>query len=72
MALIKVVAGGKTFIVDAANKGTAKAFGRTKLEVEVTEASGDDVTAFITEGGTIEKLTPAKVAAAAEPAGAAE
>lgn len=65
MALLKVNAGGKDFIIDCANKGTAKAFGRSKLEVTVTEATGDDVTAFIGNGGTIEKVT-AQVAAKAE------
>lgn len=65
MALLKVNAGGETFIIDCANKGSAKAFGRSKLKVEVTEATGDDVTEFIGNGGTIEKVT-AQAAAKAE------
>jgi hypothetical protein len=59
MALLNVKVGDKNFIVDAENKGTAKAFGRTKIDVTVTDATGDDVTAFISEGGSIEKLVPA-------------
>lgn len=66
MALLKVTAGGKSYIIDCANKGTAKAFGRSKLEVEVAEASGADVTDFIANGGTIEKVEPQPVAAKAE------
>lgn len=70
MALLKVIAGGKTHIIDCANKGSAKAWGRSKLEVTVEEASGEDVTAFIGEGGTIEKVTP-QAAAKAEAEAAA-
>lgn len=68
MALLKVIAGGKSYVIDCANKGSAKAWGRSKLDVSVEEASGEDVTAFIGEGGTIEKVVPAEVkkAAAAE------
>jgi transcription antitermination factor NusA-like protein len=66
MALLNVKVGGKSFIIDCANKGSAKAWGRTKIEVEVSEASGDDVTAFIGDGGSIEKVVPAAKAEAAE------
>ncbi len=66
MALLNVKVGEKSYIVDAENKGTAKAFGRTKIDVTVTEASGDDVMAFISEGGSIEKLLPAPKKAAGE------
>lgn len=74
MALLKVTVGDKSHIIDCANKGTANAWGRTKIAVEVTEASGDDVTAFMADGGTIEKVVPAekKAAAPAEGAAAAE
>lgn len=70
MALLKVTAGGKDFIIDCANKGTAKAWGRSKLDVTVEEASGSDVTAFIGDGGTIEKVTPAEAKKAADAADA--
>ena len=72
MALLKVIAGGETFIIDCANKGSAKAYGRSKLQVEVSEATGDDVTAFIGNGGTIEKVTAQAAAKADAEAGAAE
>jgi hypothetical protein len=70
MALLKVIAGGKSYIIDCANKGTAKAFGRSKLEVEVVEASGSDVTEFIANGGTIEKVEPQPVKKEGEEAAA--
>lgn len=70
MALLKVTVGDKSHIIDCANKGTAKAWGRTKIEVEVAEAGGDDVTAFLADGGTIEKVVPEVKAAAAAPAAA--
>lgn len=72
MALLKVTVGDKSHIIECANKGSAKAWGRTKIEVEVSEASGNDVTTFLGEGGTIETVTPkaAAEAAAAETAAA--
>ena len=70
MALMTVKAGNKTYVIDCANKGTAKAFGRSKLEVEVSEATAADVTAFLAEGNSIEKVEPqpAKAAEVAEAA----
>lgn len=68
MALLKVIAGGKTHIIDCANKGTAKAYGRSKLEVTVEEATGADVTDFLAAGNTIEKVEPQPVAKADEAA----
>lgn len=70
MALLNVKVGDQNFVVDAENKGTAKAFGRSKIDVQVTDATGDDVTAFISNGGTIEKLAPAPKKEAGEPAAA--
>lgn len=73
MSLLTVNVSGKKFIVESANKGTAKAWGREKLEVAVTEATGDEITEFLSEGGSIEKLeakTKAAPAAVAETAAA--
>lgn len=66
MALLTVNVNGKKFVVDAGNKGTAKAFGRKQIEVEVSDASAQDVTDFLSAGGVIEILTSAVVVVAAE------
>lgn len=68
MALMTVIAGGNKYVIDCANKGTAKAFGRSKLEVEVAEATAADVTEFIGNGGTIEKVEPQPTTKADAPA----
>lgn len=65
MALLTVTVNGSKFVVDASNKGTAKAFGRKQIEVDVAEATADDVTNFLASGGKIEKLEAAAVAAPA-------
>ncbi len=68
MTILTVNVAGKKFIVDTANKGTAKAWGRNKLEVTVTEATGEEITDFLTEGGTIAKLEAAAKPVADAPA----
>ncbi len=68
MSILKVVAGGKTFIVDSASKGTAKSWGRTKLDVVVEDATGAEITEFLTDGGVIEKLEAKAKKAADAPA----
>lgn len=59
MALLNVKVGGKNIIVEAANKGTAKAYGRKQIEVTVTEATGAEVAEFVTAGNEIVKLETA-------------
>lgn len=66
MSLLTVKVGGLTFVVDAPNKGTAKAFGRKQIEVEVADATADDITAHLAAGHNIEKLVVAEKAPAAE------
>lgn len=71
MSLLKVSVNGKSFIVESKSKATARSWGANKLEVTVDEATADDITNFITEGGTIEKLAAAEKKAkapAADPA----
>lgn len=72
MSLLTVDVSGKKFVVDSANKGTAKAWGREKLEVTVTEATAAEVTDFLSEGNTIEKLESKSKAAPVAAAPAAE
>ncbi len=72
MSLLSVNVAGKIFIVEAANKGTAKAWGREKLEVAVSDATADDVSNFMLEGGEIVKLAPAPKKEKADAAPAAE
>lgn len=62
MALLTVKVGDRKFIIDADNKGTAKAYGRSKIEVEVSDASAADVQEFILNGNSIERVEPAKKA----------
>lgn len=67
MSILTVNVNGNKFIIDCANKGTAKAWGRNKLEVEVTEATGAEITDFLTNGGEIEVVAPkAEAVAVAE------
>lgn len=71
MALITVNVAGTKYIIECANKGTAKAWGQKKLDVVVSDASADDINEFTLAGGTIEKVAPAEKKAAdpAAPAG---
>lgn len=41
--LLKVTVNGQDFFVDAPNKGSAKAYGKKQLKVEVTELSLADL-----------------------------
>lgn len=62
---------GTKFVVDAASKAAAKAFGAKKLEVIVTDATKADIDAFEAEGGVIETVvgkTKSEGTAAAAPA----
>lgn len=43
MSLLKVTVNGETFVVDAPSKGTAKAFGKKQLKVEVEELTSEDL-----------------------------
>lgn len=56
MSLVNVKVNGESFIVDAPNKSTAKAYGRRQIKVEVTEATASEVTDFIKAGKDIVKL----------------
>lgn len=72
MTIMTVNVAGKNFIVDADNKGSAKAWGRNKLDVTVTESTGAEIQAFYMDGGTdIEKILPAAKKAPAAVEGAA-
>lgn len=64
MALMTVKVGDRKFVIDADNKGTAKAFGRKQIEVEVTDATAADVTEFVTAGNAIVRVEPEKKEAA--------
>lgn len=74
MSLVTVNVAGTKHVVEADNKGTAKAWGRSKLDVTVSDATAADINEFVLSGGTIEKLEKAapKAAAAAEGDAAAE
>lgn len=56
--LLKVLVNGiVAAVVDAPNKASAKAFGKTKVEVEVQELSGADLQSL--DVSTIVKVEPA-------------
>lgn len=56
--LLKVLVNGVVAaVVDAPNKASAKAFGKTKVEVEVQELSGADLQSL--DVSTIVKVEPA-------------
>lgn len=54
--LQNVTVNGKSYVVDAATKAAAKAFGAKKLEVTVTPATKADIDAFEAAGGVIETV----------------
>lgn len=56
MSLVNVKVNGESFIVDAPNKSTAKAYGRRQIKVEVLEATAKEVTDFVLSGKEIVKL----------------
>jgi len=62
--LLKVTVNGQVFHVDAPNKGTAKAFGKKQLKVEVEELSLSDLQA-------LDVSTVVKVEVEAKPEGEA-
>lgn len=62
--LLKVTVNGQVFHVDAPNKGTAKAFGKKQLKVEVEELSLADLQA-------LDVSTVVKVEVEAKPEGEA-
>lgn len=66
MALLTVKVGDRKFVIDADNKGTAKAFGRKQIEVEVTDATAAEVSEFVLGGNTIQRVEAEKKEAAAE------
>lgn len=61
--LLKVTVNGQVFHVDAPNKGTAKAFGKKQLKVEVEELSLADLQAL--DVSTVEKINVEEKAAPA-------
>lgn len=69
MALVTVNVAGKKFVVESDNKGTAKAWGRSKLDVTVSDATADDINEFNLTGEAIIKLEKAAPKAAAAPEG---
>lgn len=73
MALMSVTVNGQVFVVDSHSKSAARAFGATKVEIDVAEANAAQITEFVKAGGeivTLEKREK-KVAEVAAPAEAA-
>jgi hypothetical protein len=64
--LLKVTVNGQEFFVDAPNKGTAKAFGKKQLKVEVTELSLADLQALDVSTVVKVEIEEKKEGAAAE------
>lgn len=64
--LLKVTVNGQEFFVDAPNKGTAKAFGKKQLKVEVTELSLSDLQALDVSTVVKVEIEEKTAAAAAE------
>lgn len=65
--LLKVTVNGQSFPVDAPNKASAKAYGKTKLEIKVEELSAADMLEM--DVTTIHKIElPVKTPAADAPA----
>lgn len=72
MALMSVTVNGQVFVVDSHSKSAARAFGATKVEIEVTEATGAQITEFVKAGGEIVTLEKREKKVAAVEEAAAE